>query len=131
VIAFIVKGAHYNLIVKLLNDRFGIQMRGGCSCAGTYGHFLLNVDEPASCKILEAIRSGNQLNKPGWVRLSIHPTMTNAEVDYIMDAIELTASHFEEWGEDYVYDRETNEYVFKGFEVKDQEVASGWFDVVG
>ena len=45
VISFIVKGAHYDLIIKLLNDRFGIQMRGGCSCAGTYGHFLLNVDK--------------------------------------------------------------------------------------
>ncbi len=127
VIAFIVKGAHYNLIVKLLNDRFGIQMRGGCSCAGTYGHFLLNVDERSSCKILEAVRSGNQLSKPGWVRLSIHPTMTNAEIGYIMDAIELTASHFEEWPGDYVYDHETNAYNFKGVEETAQGKVEDWF----
>jgi selenocysteine lyase/cysteine desulfurase len=46
VYSFYIIDAHYNLIVKLLNDRYGIQTRGGCSCAGTYGHFLLNVDEP-------------------------------------------------------------------------------------
>ena len=45
------------------------------------------------------IRSGNLLCKPGWIRLSVHPTMTNAEIDFIMDAIELTASHFQEWME--------------------------------
>ena len=42
-ISFYVDGIHYNLIVKLLNDRFGVQVRGGCSCAGTYGHYLLHV----------------------------------------------------------------------------------------
>jgi len=128
VMAFIVKGAHYNLIVTLLNDRFGIQTRGGCSCAGTYGHFLLNVDEPSSCKILEAIRAGNQLSKPGWVRLSIHPTMTNAEIDYIMDAIQLTASHFGEWADDYIYDHETNAYNFKVAETTVQEKIEDWFN---
>ena len=65
VIAFIVKGAHHNLIVKMLNDRFGIQTRGGCSCAGTYGHILLHVDKPSSYEILHSIRSGDLLCKPG------------------------------------------------------------------
>src|SRR3954471_8244577 len=97
VVAFIVHGAHYNLIVKILNDRFGIQTRGGCSCAGTYGHMLLQVDKAGSYEILHSIRSGDLLCKPGWIRLSVHPTMTNAEIDFIMDAIELTACHFKEW----------------------------------
>jgi selenocysteine lyase/cysteine desulfurase len=131
VISFIVKGVHYNLIVKILNDRFAIQTRGGCSCAGTYGHKLLHVDEVWSYKILNSIRSGNLLCKPGWVRLSIHPTMTNAEIDFIMDAIELTAAHFEEWGRDYTYDVETNEYTFKGFEGNVQSKVEDWFDVAG
>ena len=48
IFSFYVDDVHFNLIVKLLNDRFGIQTRGGCSCAGTYGHFLLNVDQQTS-----------------------------------------------------------------------------------
>ncbi len=129
VIAFIVKGAHYNLIVKILNDRFGIQTRGGCSCAGTYGHVLLHVDEARSYEILHSIRSGNLLSKPGWVRLSVHPTMSNAEIDFTMDAIESTASHFEEWMKDYTYNAESNEYSFKGFEAKENNRIEDWFNV--
>ena len=96
VISFIVKGAHYNLVVKILNDRFGIQTRGGCSCAGSYGHKLLRVDKARSYQILDKIKSGDLFCKPGWIRLSVHPTMTNAEIDFIMNAIELTAFHFTE-----------------------------------
>ena len=128
VISFIVKGAHYNLIVKMLNDRFGIQTRGGCSCAGTYGHMLLHVDKTRSYEILNLIRSGNLLCKPGWIRLSVHPTMTTAEIDFIMDAIELTASHFQEWMKDYTYYPESNEYSFKGIEAKEQSRIEGWFN---
>ena len=129
VISFIVKGAHYNLVVKMLNDRFGIQMRGGCSCAGTYGHMLLHVDKIKSYEILNLIRSGNLLCKPGWIRLSVHPTMANAEIDFIMDAIECTASHFREWMKDYIYDPESNDYSFKGIETKEQNRIEDWFNV--
>jgi selenocysteine lyase/cysteine desulfurase len=129
VISFIVHGAHYNLIVKMLNDRFGIQTRGGCSCAGTYGHILLHVDKTRSYEILNLIRSGNLLCKPGWIRLSVHPTMTNAEIDFIMDAIELTASHFQEWMKDYTYDPELNEYSFKGIGAKQENRVEDWFNV--
>jgi selenocysteine lyase/cysteine desulfurase len=113
IISFLVKDAHYNLIVKLLNDRFGIQTRGGCSCAGTYGHRLLNVDEALSQKIRDAIHSGDLSSKPGWIRLSIHPTMTDDEVKFIMDAIASTASNFREWMADYDYDTSSNEYTIK------------------
>jgi selenocysteine lyase/cysteine desulfurase len=128
VISFIVKGAHYNLVVKILNDRFGIQTRGGCSCAGSYGHMLLHVDEVASYEILNSIRSGNLLSKPGWIRLSVHPVMTNAEINFIMGAIEMTASNFEEWSEDYIYDPESNEYVFKDFRANEQCRIEDWFN---
>jgi len=131
VVSFIVQGAHYNLVTKILNDRFGIQVRGGCSCAGTYGHMLLHVNEARSYKILDSIRAGDLMRKPGWVRLSVHPTMTNNEIDYIMDAVESTASHFGEWGEDYIYDRASNEYTFKGFEDDVQSKIADWFDVGG
>lgn len=129
VISFIVNGAHYNLIVKMLNDRFGIQTRGGCSCAGTYGHILLHVDAARSYEILDFIHSGDLLCKPGWIRLSVHPTMTNAEIDFIMNAIELTASHFQEWTKDYTYDAESNEYSFKELEAKEQSIIEDWFNV--
>ncbi|MCW3086877.1 MAG: aminotransferase class V-fold PLP-dependent enzyme, partial [Sediminibacterium sp.] len=121
--------AHYNLVVKILNDRFGIQTRGGCSCAGTYGHMLLQVDKARSYEILDLIRSGNLLGKPGWIRLSVHPTMTNAEIDFIMDAIGLTASHFQEWANDYLYDPVSNEYSFKGAGAKEQDKIDDWFTV--
>ena len=127
VVSFTVTGAHYNLIVKILNDRFGIQTRGGCSCAGTYGHKLLNVDKTKSYEILNAIRSGDLLSKPGWTRLSIHPTMINSEIDFMMDAIEATATHFREWEKDYTYDPISNEYVFSKFEQIEQGQFNNWF----
>ena len=128
VISFIVKGAHHNLIVKILNDRFGIQLRGGCSCAGTYGHMLFDIDKAASNKIMNAIRAGDLSTKPGWVRLSVHPTMTNAEVDFIIDAIEWTANHFPELLNDYSYDPTSNEYFYKCVEVKKEIIVENWFN---
>lgn len=92
VISFTVENKHYDLVVKTLNDKFGIQTRGGCSCAGTYGHFLLNIEKTRSYNILAALKAGETESKPGWVRLSIHPTMTDAEIDYIADAVEATVN---------------------------------------
>ena len=117
VVSFMIKGAHYNLIVKILNDRFGIQARGGCSCAGTYGHVLLGIDEARSYGILNSLLAGEMFCKPGWVRLSVHPVMSNAEIDYILDAVEEVVERYEEWGKDYVYDSDRNEYVFRGAEI--------------
>jgi selenocysteine lyase/cysteine desulfurase len=125
-ISFIVKDAHYNLIVRLLNDKFGIQTRGGCSCAGTYGHHLLNVDQAWSHKIWSAIHSGNMSSKPGWIRVSFHPTMTDLEVEFIMDAIESTASSFSEWMTDYYYDTSSNEYAIKEGTAKEQHYVENW-----
>lgn len=127
IISFIVEGAHYNLIVRLLNDKFGIQTRGGCSCAGTYGHQLLNVDKAWSHKIWSAINSGDLSSKPGWIRVSLHPTMTDQEIEFIMDAIESTASNFREWMADYYYDSSSNEYVIKEGTAKEQHWVESWF----
>jgi selenocysteine lyase/cysteine desulfurase len=71
VISFYIDDLHYNLGVKLLNDRFGIQTRGGCSCAGTYGHFLLHVDKETSSDLVCLITSGDLMRKPGWIRMSV------------------------------------------------------------
>ncbi len=77
IISLYAPGEHHNLIVKLLNDRYGIQTRGGCSCAGTYGHILFSISKSTSCRITDMIDSGDLSDKPGWVRVSLHPTMTD------------------------------------------------------
>ncbi len=104
VISFYIDDLHYNLGVKLLNDRFGIQTRGGCSCAGTYGHYLFGVSQALSDQITSDINQGNCSTKPGWIRMSIHPTMSNEEVEFIMDSIEALAENFVEWSKDYTVD---------------------------
>jgi len=110
VISFYVDQLHYNFIVRVLSDHFGVQVRGGCSCAGTYGHYLLHVSQEYSKKITTKIDSGDLSEKPGWVRLSLHPTMTNGELYYTLDAIEEIATHPEQWTDDYHYSSLTNEY---------------------
>lgn len=101
---------HHNLIVRLLNDRFGVQVRGGCSCAGTYGHILLNVSEETSQEITCQIDAGDLSNKPGWVRVSLHPTMTDAEVVYVAHAIQETMRHYGDWKQDYTFDLASGEF---------------------
>ena len=110
VYSFYIEGAHYNLIVQLLNDIYGIQVRGGCSCAGTYGHILLNVDQLTSNEITCSIDEGNLSTKPGWIRMSIHPTMTNDEIHFIMNAIEDVAINYKEFQKEYVYNEKSNEF---------------------
>jgi len=83
--------APHDLFVQTLNDRFGIQARGGCSCAGPYGHYLLGIDKHHSHTIRQKLRSGDLNSKPGWVRLSLHPTMTDNELDYLATAVKKCA----------------------------------------
>lgn len=110
VISFCIDKLHYNLGVRLLNDRFGIQTRGGCSCAGTYGHYLLHIDKAWSHYLANKVLHGDFAEKPGWMRLSIHPTMRNEEIHFICWSIREMATRHEEWVKDYRYDRTTNEF---------------------
>jgi selenocysteine lyase/cysteine desulfurase len=110
VISFYLDDIHFNLAVKLLNDKFGVQVRGGCACAGTYGHFLLDVSYDKSREITELINHGDLSKKPGWVRLSLHPTMTNNELYYIIDAIRQVQLNAGKWLKDYIYNNKTNEF---------------------
>ena len=128
VFSFVVEGAHNQLIVRLLNDRFGIQTRGGCSCAGPYGHVLLDVDRDRSHAIRQSILAGRLSQKPGWVRLSLHPTMTNAEIVYILNAIRDTAARFREWEADYCYDAGSNEFRFRGNRNAEERQVREWFE---
>jgi selenocysteine lyase/cysteine desulfurase len=99
--SFVHPGIHYNLFVKLLNDRFGIQSRGGCSCAGTYGHYLLHMDKNRSQEMSDNIDSGDPSYRVGWVRISLHPTTTNDQLEYILDAVRQTVENIDEWKRDY------------------------------
>lgn len=129
VISFYIDGLHYNLGVKLLNDRFGIQVRGGCSCAGTYGHYLLHVDPEQSKKITSLIDAGDYSEKPGWIRLSIHPTTTNQELDVVCNAIQQLAKHHQEWTKDYQFDKKQNAvcYHTKQDQKQAEKVVESWF----
>ena len=100
---FTLENIHYNLIVRLLNDRFGIQVRGGWSCASTYAHFLLNIDEEKSTAITNGILQKNLTEKPGWVRVSLHPTMKNDELLFICNAVEQIVLNIQDCLFDYLY----------------------------
>ncbi|WP_286269833.1 aminotransferase class V-fold PLP-dependent enzyme [Thalassotalea hakodatensis] len=110
IVSFYVKGAHYNLVVRLLNDKFGVQTRGGCSCAGTYGHILLNVDHDTSSKITEQIDLGDYAEKPGWIRASFHPTMTDKEVAFVVDAIKQVSENIESWRKNYRFNPASGDF---------------------
>jgi selenocysteine lyase/cysteine desulfurase len=127
IFSFYIDGLHFNLAVKLLNDKFGIQTRGGCSCAGTYGHFLLHVDEELSRTITCEIDEGDLSHKPGWIRMSLHPTQSDAEVDYICNAVMELAKSFDTWKKDYCYDPKTNEFTHKNQQEAPAANLSGLF----
>jgi selenocysteine lyase/cysteine desulfurase len=127
VISFYIENLHYNLAVKLLNDRYGIQVRGGCSCAGTYGHYLLEVSYEYSKELTDLISSGDLTQKPGWVRLSLHPTMSDSELDYILSAIEALAEHHEEWATEYNYSPKSNEFTHHSLPNTEEAIVDKWF----
>ena len=127
VISFFIDDLHFNLGVKLLNDRFGIQTRGGCSCAGTYGHFLLHVDQETSHKLVNEISLGDLIRKPGWIRMSIHPTTTSAEIEYVCNAIKSLAENHKEWALEYRYDSETNEFIHQQATSFENTLVEKWF----
>jgi selenocysteine lyase/cysteine desulfurase len=82
---------HHNFVVALLNDLFGIQARGGCSCAGPYGHRLLGIDLETSARFEEVIATGCEVIKPGWVRVNFNYFIAEEEFSYILEAVHLVA----------------------------------------
>ena len=83
---------HHNFVVALLNDLFGIQARGGCSCAGPYGHRLLHIGAARSHALRDEIGQGCEGIKPGWTRVNLNYFFATATADYIADAVELIAA---------------------------------------
>ncbi|MCK0131247.1 aminotransferase class V-fold PLP-dependent enzyme [Flavobacteriaceae bacterium F08102] len=128
-VSFTVKGIHYNLLVRLLNDRFGIQVRGGWSCASTYSHHLFNIHEDNSKAVIDGIAKKDLTNKPGWVRISLHPVTTDAEVIKICDAVKTITENIEEWSAAYTYNPATNEFEDELGDVAIVESVKKWFDL--
>lgn len=84
---------HHKFVTALLNDLFGIQSRAGCSCAGPYGHRLLNIDDETSERYRHAVQEGYCGMKPGWCRVGLHWVMDDAEADYVIEAVHFIARH--------------------------------------
>lgn len=95
---------HHNLVVAILNDLFGIQSRGGCSCAGPYGHRLLGISEDVSAEYQEQIVAGCEGIKPGWVRVNFNYFISEEVFTYIVRAVELVADHGARLIPDYTFD---------------------------
>ena len=93
ILSFNIEGLHHDLVAALLDHLFGIQNRAGCSCAGPYGHRLLGVDRETSEKHRALLRRGVGGCKPGWVRVSIPYYASDADVQYLLWAIEFIADH--------------------------------------
>jgi len=127
VISFYVEEIHFNLMVKLLNDLHGIQMRGGCSCAGTYGHYLLHIDPSRSKSITDMIDKHDLSQKPGWVRFSLHPTLKDSELVFIMDGIEDIVNNIDFYSKYYKYNPTNNEYFHISETDADLNYLNDWF----
>lgn len=110
---------HPKFGTRLLNDLFGIQSRAGCSCAGPYGHRLLNIQSELSTKYRHVIQKGIQCIKPGWVRVNFHYTMTETTVNFILDALEFIAEYGHLFINQYVLVSKSGEWKYKGFEDSD------------
>ena len=98
---------HHNFVVALLNDLFGIQARGGCSCAGPYGHRLLAIGPARSHALREEIGHGCDGVKPGWTRVNLNYFISPAAADYIAAAVELIAADGYRLLPDYRFDPHT------------------------
>ncbi|UUP18097.1 aminotransferase class V-fold PLP-dependent enzyme [Nitratireductor thuwali] len=98
---------HQQLFTRMLSDKYGVQARGGCACAGPYAHALLDIDERRSRELLSEIRAGREMEKPGWVRLNFSYLMSDARADRIIEAVDTLSREAERLVEDYDFDPAT------------------------
>ncbi len=108
------KHLHYSFVVALLNDLFGIQARGGCSCAGPYGHYLLGMSRGESQAIEDEMNRGSMVLRPGWIRFNLNYFLEHSTVDYILSAIELLAEHAATLLPYYQYQEKAGVWCFQG-----------------
>lgn len=98
---------HHNFVVAVLNDLFGIQSRGGCSCAGPYGHRLLGIDLDRSYEFEREITHGCEGIKPGWVRINFNYFISDKVFNYLVEAVRIVAADGWRLLEDYRFDPAT------------------------
>lgn len=115
IVSFVVRATgerylHHNFVVAVLNDLFGIQSRGGCSCAGPYGHHLLGIDVERSQEFEREIGRGCEGIKPGWVRVNFNYFISDAVCDYIVEAVRLVAREGWRLLGDYRFDPATGRW---------------------
>ncbi len=118
IISFNIKDAggkylHHKFLTVLLNDLFGIQSRAGCSCAGPYGHRLLDIDNETSEKYRSAVQQGHCGLKPGWCRVGLHWVMDDAEANYVIDAVQFLAREGRQFLNLYDFDLSTGTWIHK------------------
>ncbi len=108
IVSFVVRRGerllHHNFVVALLNDLFGIQARGGCSCAGPYGHRLLGIDPAHSHRFEAAINAGSEGIKPGWVRVNFNYFISEPVFTFIIEAVDFIAREGWRFLPDYAFD---------------------------
>jgi len=109
IVSFVIRGheaayLHHNYVVALLNDLFGIQSRGGCSCAGPYGHRLLGIDLERSHEFEREIAGGCEGIKPGWVRVNFNYFISDTVADYVIEAVRMVARDGWRLLGDYLFD---------------------------
>lgn len=112
IVSFVVRAhgeryLHHNFVVAVLNDLFGIQARGGCSCAGPYGHYLLGIDLERSHEFEREIGRGCEGIKPGWVRVNFNYFISDVVADYVIEAVRLVARDGWRLLGDYVFEPAT------------------------
>jgi len=107
------KYLHHKFMTALLNDLFGIQSRAGCSCAGPYGHRLLDIDEDTSERYRDAVQQGFCGLKPGWCRVGLHWVMDDAEAQYVIDAVHFLANEGHQFLALYDFDLATGTWKHK------------------
>jgi selenocysteine lyase/cysteine desulfurase len=104
---------HPKLVARLLNDLFGIQARAGCSCAGPYGHALLGLDDSETQAYREVVLAGHGGLRPGWVRVSLHWSMSKAEREYLIEAVRFLAGNASRLAGLYQFDSATGAWALK------------------
>lgn len=105
------KPLHYGFVVALLNDLFGIQVRGGCSCAGPYGHALLELSPAQSAALEQRVLAGDAVLRPGWVRLNFNYFIDEDSFNYLVEALALVAELGSRMLPQYRYYRTRNIWV--------------------
>lgn len=114
--SFRVKGLHYNFVVALLNDLFGVQTRGGVSCCSLFAHYLLSNNKTKQMSIYKQIVSNHGVPSDyGWCRVTFHYTMTDNMVDYILYAIQFVVRYGKMFLHEYEYEENPNRWVHRRF----------------